>query len=245
MKHSEATEWLAEYAAGEQPDLIPPSLDLHVRGCRGCKEWLQTHRLLEGVLGSPPHSLALEHPDAELLALCVTRPEEVEELDRADLMAHLALCQSCSMDIEIVRQAVVEARPSAAERASPLSNLRRANKNARDRPLWLLVATACVFAVLASGALLLHWQQGPRGSTEQVLAPQHQATATTAARRVENVQIEGDHIIRGEQMLLVSQVQVRSGAHVRFSAGKAVQFGAGFRINDGGSIAVEVTGGLQ
>lgn len=241
MRHGDAIELLAEYATGQLPEAISASVELHVRGCRACGYWLDTHRLLVSVLCTEPDPRRDDHPSSEVLALCVTRPEEVDELDRTDLMAHLASCPRCREEISIVREAVIVARPGAAEGAGPLSDpIRRADTNT-VRSRWLLVAAACVFGAIVSGAVLFDWG-GPAALSERSPGLRSGSSSTSTETRVENLQIEGRQIIRGEKTLLVSQVQVKPGAHVTFSAGEAVQFGAGFRISDGGSIAVEVTG---
>ena len=82
MRHRDVVKWLPEYAAGVLPAAVSPDFEFHVRDCGVCRQWLDTHRLLGEILCSPADSPAPEkHPGAEELALCVTRPEEVEELD--------------------------------------------------------------------------------------------------------------------------------------------------------------------
>lgn len=241
MTHREAIQWLAQHAAGGAPDSVSTALELHVRSCGACQQWLDTHRLLGDLLALPPESLAVNgHPDTAVLALCVTRPEEIEEPDRGDLLAHLHLCSRCREVVEVVRHAMVAARPGSGQSAAgPPSILDRLTERPRIRVPWLLAAAASLLALAVPAALLLDRSQEPTESG-RIIDPSQTATATTV-ERVESLELEGRHLIGAKQTLLVSHVQVNPGAHVTFRAGEAVQLAAGFRISEGASVAVEVT----
>jgi hypothetical protein len=240
VNHRDAIERLALWAANEGGRAGDESLSSHVRGCASCRGWLDTYRWLEdGLRANEP--TAKEHPSTAMLALCVTRPEELGELDQRDLDEHLQSCAQCREIVEMVGGAVASARPRRV--AAGLGADSQSSSQAPGWKRWLGFAGLAAAAAAVTGMVLVasRWLTTPTGTG----SPQSSAAVTELQRAPEHVtgiEVEGRRLIGGEKTLSVSDVQVASGAHVRFRVEESVRFGDGFRIRDGGRLAVEVTG---
>lgn len=239
MKHRGATDYLPDYETGSLDPGTEVLLAAHVEGCSACRDWLDARDLLaEGV--SRGWDRGADHPDSDLLALCVVRPEEVHEPDRDELHHHLQVCSLCREDLRLVREAVREARPAGTSSLAPLHLL---NPSRLSRPLGLLAASVVV--LLLGGGLfglvgfLVH-QMAPADDS-RAGAPGANSRPAAWAGPVEELSgsdLDGTRIIAGDRRLLVSKLSVKRDADITFHAGEAVAFGDGFRVEAGGRIRV-------
>lgn len=241
MTHRQAILWLAEYPDGPLPPSIAASLGLHLRRCEACRHWLETKQHLETLLAaaSPfPHvAESVDHPSSELLALCVVRPEELEEADRSGLRAHLITCSTCAQEVDLLSQAVAAARPGAATQPSTLQPPHRHFNSRRRPPLSALLAAAAFFVLLlASGLFIFNTPLPiPPGT------PEFRHDQTALPRTAGTLEILDSNLISGDGLLVISDVHVTRGAHLTLRSGDGVALGAHFRVNQGGTLAVELS----
>ncbi|MFW6012073.1 MAG: hypothetical protein ACOC92_00015 [bacterium] len=229
MKHRQAIEYLSELGTGSLDANAEEALASHAERCPRCRDWLATRDLLAEGLGRD-RSAGGEHPDSELLALCVLRPEEVDESDREELRSHLRRCPVCQEDMALTREAVQGARPGEM---SPVAAPRPRVPVLPRRRAWV---AAALVVVSLGGGLLLHGyffdRLGPADTrldeVLQITSPRSQARVPT--EELSGRDLDGTQIIRSDQDLVVSKLTVQSGADVTFRAGRTVAFGDGFRV---------------
>ena len=234
MNHREAREHLLDLASGRIDGRELDALRGHVAECDDCRAWLEAHDSLNEALGPATDG---EHPDSQLLALCAVRAEELFEPDRADLRSHLESCDRCRDEVDLVRAAVIEARPAAPRSTAP----------ARSRdvsPRWMY-AVAAGLAAVAIGTVLVRgvW----RGQAYQA-PPTDVASAAAAVpeaigpelppEEFSEAEIEGARLIETAGGLIISRTKVKAGAEVTIRAGKAVVFGNGFEVGQQARVAV-------
>ncbi len=235
MDHSRAEKHLPDLAADGLDGRCRDDVMSHVVGCAECREWLGTYDMLASAL---EETAGDEHPDAELLALCAVRPDELYESDRAELRRHLETCAQCRREVDAAGAAVRDARPSpAAPVPMPTSSPRRAAP-------WRL-AVAATLAACAIGALVVFgvhgWsarsalsgdEAGVRvvdGSASQPVAP---------ATRLSDTQIHGDRVIEAPGDLMISRTTIEDGSQVTIRAGSTVVIGNGFQVGNQARITV-------
>jgi len=241
MNHQHARRLLADLGTGSLDSATEAALAAHTEHCAACQDWLSVRDLLSESLTDTSDTAPAggdRHPDSELLALCVVRPEEVREPDREDLRRHLASCWRCRNELTLTRAAVMEAKPKTeaplqAPAPSPWMIPRT------RRMLAATVAILLLSAGLLAGGLLfgrLGWLPGD--------APQHAGASPRApmsdepAQTISGRDLDGTHVIDSEHKLVVSALTIKSGANITFRAGKSVAFGNGFRVAPGARIAV-------
>lgn len=245
MRHHQAIEYLPELGTGSLDASAEEALASHADRCPRCRDWLTTRDLLAEVLGRDRRS-GRAHPDSELLALCVLRPEEVDESDREELRSHLRRCPVCQEDMALTREAVQGARPGEI---SPAAAPRPRVRVLPRRRAW--VAAALVVVSLGAGLLLhglLFDRFGPADTRldevadsrlDEILritSPHMEAEGPT--EELSGRDLDGTQIIGSDQNLVVSKLTVQSGADVTFRAGRTVAFGDGFRVAKGARIRV-------
>jgi len=247
MSHREARGLLTELVSDGLEDAVASRVHDHLSECRACREWVATYETLQTAFESDGAREEEEHPSADLLALCVVRPEEVSELDRQDLRRHLDRCVACRMEIETLRTAVHEARPGSAEPA------RQSSRPAERRRRWVahpvLLAAGLSALAFGLGGLYLARIAGT-GTEHQAYDARVASVSPAEPERVEagtqdhlsDVELEDARLIEADHGLLVTHVKVKPGARVTFRAGGTAAFGDGFQISDGGSIVVEAGG---
>lgn len=237
MRHRLAIEYLPEVGTGSLDASAEEALASHAERCPRCRDWLATRDLLAEVLGRD-RSAGGEHPDSELLALCVLRPEEVDESDREGLRSHLGRCPVCQEDIVLTREAIQGARPGEI---SPTAAPRPRVPVVPRRRAWV---AAALVVVSLGGGLLLHGplfdRLGPADTrvdeVPRITSPDREVHGTTD--EFTGRDLDGTQIIGSDQDLVVSKLTVQSGANVTFRAGRTVAFGDGFRVAEGARIRV-------
>lgn len=237
MRHHQAIQYLPELGTGSLDASAEEALASHAERCPRCRHWLATRDVLAEVLGRD-RSAGGEHPDSELLALCVLRPQEVDESDREELRSHLRRCPVCQEDMALTREAVQRARPGEIRpAAAPRPRVRVFPR----RRAW--VAAALVVVSLGAGLLLhglLFDRLGPadtrRDEVLRITSPHTQARGPT--EELSGRDLDGTQIIGSDQNLVVSKLTVQSGADVTFRSGRTVAFGDGFRVAKGARIRV-------
>ncbi len=137
MDHREAKRHLLDFVAGDLDQGTRNAVTSHVERCVDCRAWLETHDLLASASEVDSSS---DHPDSELLALCVVRPEEGNKPGRAAVRRHLESCARCRREMELVRDAVLDARPEVARPSGAIHPK-------PSHSWWRLAAAACVVAV--------------------------------------------------------------------------------------------------
>lgn len=209
----------------------------HLESCEDCRDWLATHDLLQAEFGGGSGN-ADDHPESALLALCVVRPEELEEPDRQDLAGHLNRCPACRNELETVRAAVRAARPgSSLEGHAPSSSPATARPVAR--PL-ALAATVVVGVFL----LAMAWQwgildnEGRRAAVETSPSQIGEFGGTEPVEMLSGKDLQGTQTIRSESRLAALDLAVSPGADVSMEARDAVVFGDGFRVASGARLTV-------
>jgi hypothetical protein len=234
MDHREASEHLIDLAAGRLDGSTRDAVTRHVESCDDCRAWLEAHDLLASALEAPTEG---EHPDSELLALCAVRSEEEFEPDRVGLRSHLEICDRCRHEVELVRAAVLDARPAATPAAAP--------PPARVfSPRWMYAAAAGI-AAAAIGSLLVSglWQEQTHGlGPTEVVSTSAEAPAVdgfaTPPEQFSEAEIEGTRLIETQGDLVISRTKIKDGAQVTIRAGESVAFGNGFQIGQQARIAV-------
>lgn len=239
MNHRTAVPCLSEYGIGILEPDTEEEIREHLDDCPTCREWLATRDLLAAKLSRGRKTyLGEPHPDSDLLALCVVRPEEVLELDREGLRLHLEQCPTCREDLDLMRAAVREARPGA--RAINEAFVPRPAAYARARG-YLAAALA---AVLLGGGVLaasLYLRLSPRGAASPTGPPgvaQHPETGLIQTEELSSRDLDGTQVIDSETRLVISKLTVKSGANITFNSGEVVAFGDGFQVAEGARIAV-------
>lgn len=241
LSHREAVELLPDLAVGADDATPDAALRAHLRECPGCREWLETARLLRAQLRGA-NSGSGEHPDSELLAVCAVRPEEVYEPERAKLRAHLEACEGCRREIETLSEALRSARPSSISQNVPRFRVDSRSKVIR----WSVLAAS--LGVLGIGLGVAHFavSGNPERGVESRLedpAPDDPSSRVDdgSGETVElaNLELGDSRLIETDRGLTVSHVKVKSGARVTFRVGGVAAFGDGFQISDGGAVTVE------
>lgn len=235
MRHREAIGYLPDLGSGRLEPGTTAEVRGHVDRCPACREWLATHDLLVGELS--PNLQDDNHPVSELLALCIVRPEELNEPGREELRDHLVRCSACRGMLAQVQTAVRQARP-------PGDGVRPPVTVRSPRPLYRTSALAAglVILVLAAGLLIgsLVSSRFDRASTGSV----HQravAEATTSPATPDELSgqdLEGHQVIEADRALLVSKLTIKSGADVTFDGRDVIAFGDGFQVATGARLTV-------
>lgn len=244
MNHRQAVEYLPHYEAGSLNHDTEEAVERHLEGCSSCRDWLSTRDLLADALAGG-QGRTRDHPDSDLLALCVVRPEEIHEPDRDELREHLISCPVCRQDLSSLQEAVREARPVKSKhvevyRPSPWRLSGRSG----------LVAASLV-AVLLGGGLVgllgLFLDRIPPGGAHSDGASAHGSPPVASSEPMNELSgrdLEGTRLVSGDRRLVVSKLTVKRDANVTFHAGDSVAFGDGFRVEAGGRIRVGSRSGL-
>lgn len=245
MNHRQAVEYLPDYEAGSLNGDAEKAVERHVEGCSSCRDWLSTRDLLAGAM-SREWDRGRDHPDSDLLALCVVRPEEIHEPDRDELREHLHSCPVCRHDLSSLQEAVREARPVEGKRVDLY----------RPSP-WRLsgrsgLVAASLVAVLLGGGLVgllgLFLDRIPPGDAHSDGASAHGSPPVASSEPMNELSgrdLEGTRLVRGDRRLVVSKLTVKRDAEITFHAGDSVAFGDGFRVEAGGRIRVGSRSGLS
>ena len=157
MDHREIEGYLPDFAADDLDKAPRAAVAAHVDQCEECQSWLETHDFLFAAISGRKED---QHPSSEILALCITRPEEDYEFDGTDLDHHLAHCEDCRRDLERVSDAVRAARPSP----SPAVHTSRFSFTSS----WWRVAAAGILGV-GIGSLFDSWHAGCRSTGYRVV----------------------------------------------------------------------------
>lgn len=237
MKHSQAIDSLVELPAGRLKEGERVSIEKHVSRCSTCQEWLETATLLGGAFqrqngveeGPSPH------PHADVLALCALRPEEALEPDREGFLTHLEGCSSCQTLLDLMGEAIRQARP------------RRPNPSGYGRyhRFHALGASALVAAGLfaAIGAGFFYSRQHGSGMEEVHMnaAPAEEAIERArTGEKLSDVELSGTHLIEADRELQLANVKIREGARIKLRARNLVVFSDGFHVGESSSLSVEI-----
>jgi len=224
MNHREIEGYLPDFAAGELDEAKRATVVSHIDECEECQSWLETHDLLFTAISQREEN---QHPTSEILALCVTRPEEEYEFNGADLDHHLNDCEDCRKDLERVCDAVRAARPSPSSFAH--------TSPSKLTSSWWRVAAAGILGV-GIGSLLILGTLGVDQPDTVFLESSDQSSGSdergtdSVREEISDTEIEGTHLIEAEGSLTISQVRIKDGARVTIHAGDSVAFGNGFQI---------------
>lgn len=221
MDHREIEDYLPDFAAGDLDESTRVAVSAHVDRCADCRSWLETYETLFAGMSQREEN---QHPTSEILALCITRPEEDYEFGGADLDHHLDDCEDCREDLERVGDAVRAARPSP----TPAANI----SPFRVAPSWWRVAAAGVVGV-GIGSLLMFGTVGfdqPRIEVSDRSSGLDGRGNDSSREEISDAEIEGTRFIEAEGSLTISQVRIKDGARVTIYAGDGVAFGNGFQI---------------
>lgn len=232
MRHSEAIQHLGDFEAGTLNLGTESELRSHVETCFACRQWIATFDLLaEHFASDEPIE---EHPDSGLLALCSVRADERHEPDREDLCEHLERCSPCRSNLDLVTEAVVQARsrqgcPSWLRTTLPATPANGARALAAG-----LVALFLGAGLLLTGIVLRDspWHPGPRSRTARVLPADRQI------REISGTDFSGTRVVHADGGLAISRGTVKRGADVSISADGLVALGNGFRVESGGRLRV-------
>jgi hypothetical protein len=234
MEHREATEHLLDFVAGGLGRASRDAVTRHVASCSDCRDWVETHDVLASALEVPPER---GHPDSEVLALCAVRSEEEYEPDRFGLRIHLEGCARCRREVDLVRSAVLDARPT--EIPTTVSGESR-----KVSPQWTY-AVAASLAAAAIGTLLVVglWQgRNPGDRPSKVVSTSAEAPVRDGVEPTQEefleAEIGGIRLIETQGGLIISRTKIKDGAQVTIHAGKSVAFGNGFQIGQRARIAV-------
>lgn len=235
MSHRDAVQLLPAFVSGELENGSAAALQVHLSQCSECREWVDAYATFERLLGNDA-SPNREHPESELLALCVVRPEEEFEPGRERLREHLKCCPFCRRQVRALRDAVQQARPVHSEGGGH----RRQREARKVRRRVLAAAALCILAVgLAVVYASLDVQSKVSESTRINADPGVHRPKTEAAEQLSGLEIGDLRLIETDHRLVVSNVKVRPGGRVTFRAGEAIAFGDGFQIAEGGAVVVE------
>ena len=237
MDHREAKRHLLDFVAGDLDTRSRSAVTSHIEECVDCRAWLETHDLLASASEMDSSS---DHPDSELLALCAVRPEEGNEPGRAAVRRHLESCARCRREIELVRDAVMEARPEAAGPAGAI--------HPKPSPSWWRAAAAACVVAVALGWLTVetrrpgHVDSRPN-DTVMTMDELLQTRPDFPGEEISGVEIEGTRLIEADGNLTLNQVKIKDGARVTIRTGGVVAFGNGFQIAPQAQLIVEVSPG--
>lgn len=233
MRHRQAIEHLSDFGDGTLDPAIAAAVEAHVHGCPGCRDWLRTRDLLVGELTRDRKGVD-DHPNSEFLALCVIRPEEIDEPDREEVQRHLARCSTCREELELTRAAVREARP---RRSAPAAPPRRSVLPPRARALAAALGILALGALLYAATLLV----GRAGLVDVRQVGGGAPPAPLRSGSMEELsgrELDGTHLIAADRELIVSNLSIKTGADVTFRANGVVVFGDGFSVANGARISV-------
>lgn len=246
MIHREASELLPGFAAGDLDGEEREAVRAHVEECSECRDWLASYGRIEEALGGDA-APAGSRPSSADLALCAVRPEEVDEPDRAELRAWLESDPETLADVELLRIAIVAARPTRASAGPQTAGRSESAPRRTSLALAAGIAAALFLGVWALAHLLeapdaaVPWPVSGSEIARQAAAPDPDPADRWAGDRLADSDLEGSRLIESDgETLTVDNVKVRDGARITFRAGQVVAFGDGFQIGDGGSVAVEV-----
>lgn len=236
MRHRDAVQLLPDWATSTLVPATVEALRLHATHCPACRDWLATHQLLTEELTNRRDDKA-SHPRSDLLALCATRPEELDEPGRDELREHLATCAACRHSVAVTTEAVQQARP-IPERPST-----RTDQPATSRHPWRLALAAGLTAFLVGGGIYAAswWLDGRDLPSGSFVASGPEAVIPTISGSVEEFcdhDLAGTTVVRADSGLMVARVMVRDGADVTFEAGDRVILGDGFRVATGGRLRI-------
>lgn len=237
MKHGEATRILSDLCRGRLDRGTKGEVLSHVETCETCRDWLTTYDLLQAEFGGSTQPD--EHPDSALLALCVGRPEELDEPDRRELADHLSRCPACRDDLETTTAAIHAAQPREGQAFPFRPPAAQSPANSLARPL-VLAATVVIGVFLL--AMALQWgildKDGTRARAQA--PPQSKATMgrTDAVETLSGTDLQGTQTIRAESKLAASDLAVTPGADVTLEAREVITLGDGFRVASGARLTV-------
>jgi hypothetical protein len=234
MNHDEAAGLLLDLVDGRLDERTQSVVDRHIENCAECQGWLDTQQLLKR---APAVARRDDHPSSEDLALCAVRAEEEFEPDRADLFRHLDSCPQCRHELDLVREAVRDARPSPVQ-------LGRPTRSATGFPVWRLAAAAA-FGALAIGTLLVAglWRAEPVDGGGSTIAAtgaggSFETRSGWQTEEFSEPEIAGTRLIEADGGLIFSRTRIDDGANVTIRAGEVVAFGDGFQIGSQARVAV-------
>lgn len=239
MNHREASLLLVDFTDRRLDERTRHELISHVKCCTACQGWLHSYDLLEDE--ADKKGFFGDHPESDLLAKWLVRPEDLDDPSCSLIERHIELCAVCQRDIEMVRTAVLEAKPdvdSAIEerRATPVSNW------------WKAAAAACI----ASMALWLVISFESRRPSDFDLTTNDSAThveepytgATNSGHQdLAGLEIDGTRLIETAGSLTLSKMKINDGANVTILAGGGVTLGNGFQIGSRALVEVGVSPG--
>ena len=240
MRHTEALTLLSDFAADSLDPSRRAAVTEHVDGCAHCREWLADYRALSDALGSVPGNPEA-HPDSELLAAWAIQTGDLDDAVRERLEHHAASCPECRRVMDIVPEAVFEAKRPLIRPNRP-SRLRGPARRRTLRRLALAAGLAVL--LLGAGSLLMHsgtGQSRPVGAT-------HTASAAASTpqgpsdHHLSGIELEGTHLIQAARQLTLTDVKVASGAKITLRAGEKIAFGDGVQIGSGSAVAIEISG---
>lgn len=237
--HLEATRALVELEDGALEAGSAASVVAHLEECAPCQEWIETYRLLATTLGSK-EGQQLSHPNSELLACWALRPDDLDELEEAQVSAHVRSCRACRQATELVHKSTLEARLDR----SPPTWRHRATERLGAGPR-LLVAAGLAAALIGSIALfasLSPFRRSPAAGTETEgfryeLSDGHEVSD----HQLSGLEIYGSQSIEAGETLGVSNVKIRNGAMVTLRSKQRVALGNGFIVDLGARATIGTT----
>ncbi len=203
MDHREAKMLLVDLVAGDLNQASRNAVTSHVEECVACRAWLEAHDLLASLSAMDTN---LDHLDSEFLALCVVQPEVQDQPGNSDDLQHLESCVSCGSEMELVREAVEEARADGAG-----SN--RAIRPGKSRSWWYVAAAACGVAIAlrfffptesANRRSVDPEQRTAVASVDESLQP----SPVSLEKTISEEEISGTRLIEGDGSLMLSRVKI-------------------------------------
>ena len=235
MNHREAKGLLAEFAAGDLDSRLRREVARHVQDCLDCRSWLETHDLLATASDVSRFS---EHPESNLVAAFAVEGAQDDEPGGREMSRHIETCESCRLEMELVRAAVLEAR---AKTAAPALASRREHSYG----WWYSIAAACVVAIaikllFPGGAGRPGHVESPQPDISMAIDSAPDAPHGSPGLEIAEEEIEGTRLLEADGPLTLNRVKIKDGAEVTIRAGQLVAFGNGFQVGPGARVTVDV-----
>lgn len=236
MDHREAEKHLLDFVACDLDESTRNGLTSHIETCIDCRAWLETFDILVSSSDLESHS---SHPESQLLAQCAVRPDERNEPGSFAVYRHLESCSCCRREVDLVRDAVLQARPGVDRPAEEM-------QSRTYHSWWPAVAAVCLVGL----ALALFFVSGSQHFMKSDLEPNPPWTDSNERglaqksfpdQTISGVEIEGTRVIDASGSLALNRVKIMDGAEVTIRAKEGVAFGNGFQIGRGSQVIIGVS----
>lgn len=181
----------------------------HLAACESCRELYQGYESLRALAPeSAPDGGHLSSADLAAWAVAPGSPT-------GSVRLHLESCTHCGSEYELVRAAVVTARPLPRVRHAPTSAPHRT---------WRWAAAAALVAVVSGAAWVARTERLPRELT------------------VSGDRLAGERTLRATDSILIETTAVDSGGSVKLQSGDRVAFRDGFSVGSDAALSVSLKG---